>query len=181
MMLPSRPGAGASTGLIWLAHRLALVDHVPTLVLEQGGNAAYEAIERLYTHVGRSLLVVADPQDVSTDDLQGLATRCAPQRYPVLFLTSRRVFRNASSSDLPMMDVVLSDREKVDLLAQIGRHCPDVALSRLLTSSTRSTELGRQISAVSTTTRHQCSWTWHLLRTSSVVSGSNPLPTIPTL
>ena len=114
------------------------MDHIPTLILEQGGNTAFEAIERLYARVGRSFLVVADPQDVPTDEMQALATRCAPHRYPILFLTSRRVFRNAPKDDLLMLDVVLSEREKADLVAQIGRHCPDVALSRLMASPTKS-------------------------------------------
>lgn len=46
--LATKPGAGASTALRWLAYQLAFKHDVPTLILTTGGSAAFEAIERLY-------------------------------------------------------------------------------------------------------------------------------------
>jgi hypothetical protein len=70
----SRPGAGASTALRWLAYKLAFIENAPTLVLKTAGSTAFEAIERLYRLAGRSFIVVADPQDVPSDDLVSLAS-----------------------------------------------------------------------------------------------------------
>ena len=93
LALPARPGAGASTALRWLAYKAAYELRVPTLVLGTGGNAAFEAIQRLYALIGRSFLVVADPEDVPADDQNSIFSRCGPPRYPVLLLTSRRIYQ----------------------------------------------------------------------------------------
>ena len=64
LSLPSRPGAGGSTAIMRLACEVAFDWNVPTLIVRRGGSIAFEAIERLDSVAGRSLLVVADPEDV---------------------------------------------------------------------------------------------------------------------
>ena len=138
LVLPSRPGAGASTALRWLAYRFGFNLHVPTLVLTRGGTPAFEAIERLQRVVGRSFLIVADPQDVPSDEVRSLQTRCAPARYPVLFLTSVRSTLSGAQFMLPVLPIELSVKERIEWLQRLGCHCPTVDLVQLMRSSTRS-------------------------------------------
>ena len=139
LLIPHRPGAGASTALRWLAHRAANDLKVPTLVLSQGGNIAFEAIERLHRLVGRSFVVVADPEDVSTDDQQGLHSRCVPQNYRVVFLSSRRSFgTHKSDGSVPELDISLSEREQAILIERLARYCPGLSLGGLMATPYRS-------------------------------------------
>jgi tetratricopeptide (TPR) repeat protein len=138
LILPSRPSAGASTALRFLAYHFAFHLNIPTLVLTRGGTVAFEAIERLHRVVGRSFLVVADPQDVPSDETRALQTRCAPSRYPVLFLTSVRSTLSGAKFTLPVLSIELSTKEKIDWLQRLGRYCPTVDLGRLMRSNTRS-------------------------------------------
>jgi hypothetical protein len=140
LVLPARPGAGASTALRWLAYRTAYDLRVPTLVLGTGGNAAFEAIQRLHALVGRSFLVVGDPEDVPVDDQQGILSRFGPPRYPVLFLTSRRVYqkKDPGQTEVPLLQVELSDGEKSALLQRLHQYCPGLSLGRLMDPSARS-------------------------------------------
>ena len=134
----SRPGAGASTVLRWLAYNLAFEQRVPTLMLSTAGATGFEAIERLYRLVGRSFIIVADPQDVPSDELGSLTHRCAPARYPVVFLTSLRALRTKSTASRPVLDIQLEPSEKVEFLQRLARYCPSVPLQRLMNSGTRS-------------------------------------------
>jgi hypothetical protein len=128
----SQPGAGASTLLQCLGIDAAK-SNVPTLILSQGGSAAFDAIERLHHIVNRSMLVVADIEDVSTDELSGLITRCGPPRYPVVFLSSRRTLSGTDAED-PMLLNRLSPVEKASLVERLGRYCTGVPIGDLLRS-----------------------------------------------
>ncbi len=139
LAIPSQPGAGASTILRSLAYHIAYELNVPTLVLTSGGNSAFEAIERLYAQVGRSFVVVADPADVPADDQSGIQSRCAPPRYPILFVASRRVFKDPGTNEtMPFLRMTLSTREKIGLLERLDHYCPGTSLGRLYESSTDS-------------------------------------------
>lgn len=137
--LPSRPGAGGSTMIMWLAYQTAHKKHVPTFVLRHGGNAGFEAIERIYRCVGRSFFVYADPQDVGGDELRSLHGRCMPKGYPVTFVTSVRI-----TSHLPIEDsekilpIELTDEEKIDFLQRLAAYGEGVDLTRLRNSDTKS-------------------------------------------
>lgn len=143
----SRPGAGASTLLRWLAWKLSFKLNVPTLILHCGGNVAFEAIERIQRICSRPFVVIADPQLVSSDEFSGLRSRCAPSRIPVVFLTSRRVWQTpVSSPDAavmgtqagPVLEIELGDDEREAFLKKLTKSCPDVPLLRLANSQTRS-------------------------------------------
>jgi len=138
VFITSRPGAGASTAIRWLAYQLAFKEHVPTLVLKSGGACAFEAVERVHRLVGRSFVVVADPQDVPSDELNILKSRCAPARYPVVFVSSLRAFRSTATRPIPVLEIELNDGERVEFLQRLARHCPSVPLARLMRSQTRS-------------------------------------------
>lgn len=135
-VLNTRPGAGASTALRWLAYQLAFKHDVPTLILTTGNSAAFESLERLYRCVGRSFAVIADPRDVSSDELAALYTRCSPPRYPAVFLTSVRVTTPTAAKNV--LPLELSGQESIDLIGRIGRYCPNVDIGALRMSRTRS-------------------------------------------
>lgn len=136
--IPSRPGAGSSTMLYWLAYKLAYNYNVPILFLKTGGSLGFEAIERLYRMVSRSIVVVIDPQDIPGDELTGLISRCAPARYPVVFLSSTRVLRSKSDHPVPLLDITLSARERESFIKSIARNCPAVSIARVSKTQTAS-------------------------------------------
>jgi tetratricopeptide (TPR) repeat protein len=149
LAIPSRPGAGASTLVLCLAYELAFKHYVPTLILERGGQHAFEAIERLHRLVRRPFLVVVDPEDVGGDDVRMLKSRCAPSRYPALFLTSTRtpydksVKKNTAlqrpgtkGGEAPATLSLELDKntEREQFLRAMATHCPDVRLSSVASS-----------------------------------------------
>lgn len=138
LFLPSQPGAGASTALRWLAYQLAFTRNIPTLVLSRGGSVAYDAIERVYRCVGRSFVVVADPQDVPGDELKALHARCAPPRYPVLFLSTVRATRRTAHDPKLLLEIELADTELADFWHRMHTYCATVDLGRLRLSPARS-------------------------------------------
>ncbi len=142
----SRPGAGASTLLVGLAYEIAFKQHIPTLILHRGGQHAFEAIERLHRLVKRTFLVVADPEDVSAEEVRMLKSRCAPSQYPATFLTSIRTDYDARRKQrtnaaltkdvsVPILPLELdSGTEREQFLRAIARYCPGVRLASLASS-----------------------------------------------
>ncbi len=153
LAIPSRPGAGASTVLLSLAYELAFKKYVPTLILQRGGQHAFEAIERLHRLVKRTFLVVADPEDVSTEEVRMLKSRCAPCQYPAIFLTTVRMSYESLSKQkksqgqvkateapsLPILSLELdSTTEREQFLRTMARYCPSVRLASVASSSATS-------------------------------------------